>query len=66
MSDIDAPPNGFWWNGNLDATALRNSVASNNARILSLKTFVDGGHRRFASIWIADGKHGDWDSDITV
>jgi hypothetical protein len=64
MSDIEFPPSAFWWNPNLDSAALRQDVKKNKGRILSLKTFVDGGSRRFAAIWISDGKNGDWDPDI--
>ena len=64
MSEIDQPPAGFWWNAGLDASTLRHDVKANKGRILSLKTFVENGHRRYAAIWIADGKKGDWDGDI--
>ncbi len=65
MSDIDSPPSSFWWQPNLDAATLKSDVKKNKGRLLSLKTFVDGGDRRYAAIWIVDGKEGDWNGDIS-
>jgi hypothetical protein len=64
VPNTGAQARGWWWFFGVDGTTVTNLLARNNARLVALRPYVDGGNRVFAVIMISntgiDFKSSEW------
>jgi Beta-lactamase enzyme family/Bacterial tandem repeat domain 1 len=64
VPNTDSQSRAWWWFFGVDDVTVGNLLAKNNARLVSLRPYVDGGNRVFAVIMISntavDFKNGEW------
>ena len=66
MSDLEAPPSGWWWNPSVDAKSLDQMLADDKGRLTSI-SIASVDPLRFAAVWVAKGPDdtgAGWSADI--
>ena len=66
MSDLEDPPASWWWHPDVSPSDLKDMVAANKGRLVSLSVRTSD-PLRLAAVWIKKGEHdppGGWNDDF--